>query len=94
MMQKMAKDRASRQGGVPLKAAVAVAVFGVLGMLVVDHGPWSKPKPQSAIVASYGTTGEAARAAGAKVIPTQPQLRVEPEPPMPKPVHPVNPAPQ
>jgi hypothetical protein len=58
-------------------------------MLIVDHGPWNKPKVQPAFMA-----GEAARAAGAKVMPTEPKLQVEPEPPVPKPVHPVNPAPQ
>src|SRR5260370_1121571 len=74
--------------------AMAVGVLGVLGMLIVDHGPWNKPKVQPAFVASYSSTGEAARAAGAKVMPTEPKLQVEPEPPMPKPVHPVNPATQ
>jgi hypothetical protein len=46
------------------------------------------------VVANYSNTGEAARAAGAQVIPTEPRLEVEPDPPVPKPVHPVNPAPQ
>jgi hypothetical protein len=94
----MAKDftegRSNRHGGAPLKVAIAVAVFGVLGMLIVDHGPWNKPKMQPAFMASYSTTGEAAQAAGATVMPTEPKLQVEPEPPMPKPVHPVNPTPQ
>jgi hypothetical protein len=45
-------------------------------------------------MANYSSTGEAARAAGAKVMPTESKLRVEPQPPVPKPVHPVNPAPQ
>ena len=84
----------NRRGGAPLKAAIAVALFGVLGMLVVDHGPWNKPKEQPAFTTSYSSTGEAVRAAGAKVMPTEPKLQVEPEPPMPKPVHPVNPAPR
>ena len=88
------RDRSSRYGGAPLKIAIAVAVLGVLGMLIVDHGPWNKPKVQPAHVASYSTTGEAARAVGAKVLPTEPKLKVEPEPPMPKPVHPANPATQ
>ena len=52
----------------------------------------AKVKP--AFVASYSSTGEAARAIGAKVMPTEPRLQVEPEPPIPKPIHPVNPAPQ
>ncbi len=94
MARDLEKDRSSRRGGAPLKVAIAVAVFGVLGMLIVDHGPWNKPKVQPAFMASYTSTGEAARAVGAKVLPTEPRLQVEPEPPMPKPVHPVNPAQQ
>ena len=88
------KDRPNRLGGAPLKVAIVVAILGVLGMLIVDHGPWNKPKAQPAFMANYSSTGEAARAAGAKVMPTESKLQVEPEPPMPKPVHPVNPAPQ
>lgn len=91
MAKELPKDRSGRHGGAPLKIAIAVAVLGVLGMLIVDHGPWSKPKVQPAFMASYSSTGEAARAAGAQVMPTEPKLQVEPEPPMPKPVHPVNP---
>jgi hypothetical protein len=92
MTRHLSDDRLNRRGGAPLKFTIAVAVFGVLGMLIVDHGPWSKPKHQPAFMASYSSTGEAARAAGAKVTPTEPKLQVEPEPPVPKPVHPVNPA--
>jgi hypothetical protein len=94
MAEDLARDRSDRNGGGPLKIAIAIAALGVLGMLIVDHGPWNKPKVQPAHMANYSTTGEAARAAGAKVMPTEPKLQVEPEPPMPKPVHPVNPAPQ
>jgi hypothetical protein len=94
MTKVLTEDRLNRPGGGPLKVAIAVAVLGVLGMLVVDHGPWNKPKVQPAFMASYSSTGEAARAAGAKVMPTESKLQVEPEPPVPKPVHPVNPAPR
>jgi hypothetical protein len=94
MAKDLAEDRPGRRGGTPLKVAIAVAVFGVIGMMIVDFGPWNKPKMQPAFMAGYSSTGEAARAAGADVIPTEPKLQVEPEPPMPKPVHPVNPAPQ
>ena len=93
-MAKVLTDRLNRLGGAPLKGAIAVAGLGVLGMLIVDHGPWNKPKVQPAVVANYSSTGEAARAAGAKVMPTESKLQVEPEPLMPKPIHPVNPAPQ
>lgn len=94
MPKELTNDRLNRSGGTPLKIAIAVAIFGVLTILIVDHGPWSKPKVQHPVVANYSTTGEAARAAGARVLPTEPRLEVEPEPPMPKPVHPTNPAPQ
>ena len=87
------ENHASRSGGAPLAVAIAIAVLGVLGMLIVDHGPWNKPKVKPAMVANYSSTGEAARAAGAQVMSTDPRLQVEPDPAGPKPFHPVNPAP-
>jgi hypothetical protein len=60
----------------PVVVAVAVAVFGVLAMLVVDHGPWSRPMVRTAQV--YTTTTEAAHAVGATVTPTMRQLELEP----------------
>lgn len=80
--------RAGRRG--PLMVAIVVAVFGVLAMLIVDHGPWSRPQVQTAEVASYKTTGEAAHAVGATVTPTAPKAAIEPDPPGPK-AHPNNP---
>ena len=94
MAEDLANNRSNRHGGAPLRVAIAVAVFGVLGMVIVDYGLWNKPKTQPAFMASYSTTREAAQAAGATVMPTEPRLQVEPEPPMPKPVHPVSPTPQ
>jgi len=88
------ENHPSRSGGVPLLVAIAIAVLGVLGILIVDHGPWSKPKVQLSVIANYSTTGEAARAAGARVMQTEPRLQVEPDPSGPRPVHPVNPAPR
>lgn len=82
----------NRHGGTPLLAASVVAILGVLGMLIVDHGPWSKPKLQPAASANYSTTGEAARAAGAKVLPTEPKASIEPVPPGPRPAEPANPS--
>jgi hypothetical protein len=77
----------------PLMVALAVAIFGVMGMLIVDHGPWNRPKLQTAETVHYATTGAAARAVGATVTPTAPKLEPEPEPPGPKPAQPVNPPP-
>ena len=85
------KRHLQRHGGTPLVVACAVAAFGVLAMVIVDHGPWNKPKVQIAATATHTTTGEAARAAGATVTPTEPEPAIEPSPAGPKPVHPVNP---
>lgn len=87
-------EHRNRHGGTPLLVAAVVAVLGVLGMLIVDHGPWSKPKLQPAASANYSTTGEAARAAGATVMPSEPKTPIEPIPPGPKPAQPANPIPR
>jgi hypothetical protein len=84
-------EHSQRHGGTPLVVTSVVAAFGVLAMLIVDHGPWNKPKMKPTEMATYSTTGEAARAAGATIMPTEPQLATEPLPAGPKPVHPVNP---
>lgn len=80
-----------RRGGMPLMVAIAIAILGVLGMLIVDHGSWNRPKVQTAEMAHYSTTGEAARAAGAVVMPTEPKPQLEPDPAGPKPVSPASP---
>src|SRR6478672_2647566 len=67
------KKHSQRHGGTPLVVACAVAAFGVLGLLIADLGPWNKPKMQPAATATYSTTGEAARAAGATIMPTEPE---------------------
>ena len=85
------ESQAPRRGGTPLMAAIVIAIFGVLGMLIVDHGPWNRAKTQSAQVAMYATTGEAARAAGAKILPTEPKSPIEPARPGPKTSPTVNP---
>jgi hypothetical protein len=81
----------TRRGGKPLLIAISIAVLGVLGMLIVDHGSWNKPKVQTAAMAHYSTTGEAARAVGAVVVPTEPKSQLEPDALGPRPVHPANP---
>jgi hypothetical protein len=77
--------------GSPVVIALAVAAFGLLAMLIVDHGPWSRPHAQSAEMVNHTTTGAAAQAAGATVTPTAPKPPLEPIAPGPKPVHPPNP---
>jgi hypothetical protein len=87
----MVTDQAKHEGVRPVWVALAIAIFGIVAMLLVDHGPWTRPHPQDAHVALYHTTGEAARAAGAKVVPTLPKSPVEPQPQVPKQVEPPNP---
>jgi hypothetical protein len=89
----MTSDRAKQDGVWPVWIALAVAVFGIVAMLLVDHGPWTRPQAQSAHVAYFHTTGEAARAAGADVVPTAPKPELEPEPMVPKQAEPPNPEP-
>lgn len=64
--------------------AMIVAGLTIVAMLIVDHGPWSRAKTQPAHLAMHATTGEAARAAGARVLPTEARSPVEPERPGPK----------
>ncbi len=71
--------------------ALIVAGMTIAAMLIVDHGPWSRAKTQPAHIAMYATTGEAARAAGAAVLPTEPKSPVEPARPGPKTSPTVNP---
>jgi hypothetical protein len=72
----------------PYVIALAVAIFGVLAMLIVDHGPWSRQRVHPAQIAMHKTTSEAASAAGASVTPTLPKSQLEPTAPGPKPVTP------
>jgi hypothetical protein len=76
----------------PVTGALTVAAFGLLSLLIVDHGPWNRPHAQGPQVV-YTTTAAAAQAAGAKVIPTEPKPVLEPVAPGPKPAQPVNHAP-
>jgi hypothetical protein len=76
----------------PAIIALAVAVSGVLAMLVVDHGSWNRPHLQTSEV-GYPTTEAAAKAVGAKVTPTPPAPAIEPQAPGPKPAQPANPIP-
>jgi hypothetical protein len=80
-----------RRVGSPVMVAAAVAVAGVLAIVVVDHGPWSRPHTETAEVANHRSTGEAARAAGATVTPTASKSEVEPGTPGPRRAQTVNP---
>jgi hypothetical protein len=91
MVADYAKPDHAKRGAQPVWVALAIAIFGILAMLVVDHGPWSHPHVQTAAVANHQTTGESARAVGADVAPTEPKSALEPEPLGPKRVQPASP---
>lgn len=76
-----------REIGWPVAIAAAVAVISMAAFLIVEFGSGKhKQAPDSE------ATKAAAQSAGAKVIPTQPKLVLEPVPPGPKPVQPAAPA--
>lgn len=83
------KESATQRRRLPMMVSIAVAVFGVLAMLLVDHGPWSVPHLKTAMV-NYGSTAASAKAAGATVTPTEPKSPIEPEAPGPKRAQPVD----
>jgi hypothetical protein len=84
-----ARESLTQRRRAPMIASIAVAIFGVLAMLLVDHGPWNRPHLKTAMV-NYGNTHAAAKAAGAKITPTEPKKPLEPEAPGPKRAQPVD----
>jgi hypothetical protein len=68
----MIPDQAKRNGVRPVWVAFVIAFFGIVTMLVVDHGPWSRPHAQSAEIAGHLTAGDAAHAVGAPAAPPNP----------------------
>jgi hypothetical protein len=84
---KMRERIRGKELGRPLAVAAAVAVLSAAAFLIVEFGPWNRQAPEP----DRAATKEAAQSAGAKVIPTQPKLAVEPTPPGPKRVQPVSP---
>ena len=49
----MTESHAKQKGARPVWIAIAIAIFGVLAMLIVDHGPWSRTHVQTAQIASH-----------------------------------------
>ena len=87
----MTESHSKRKGVQPVWIALAIAMFGVLAMWMVDHGPWGRARVQTTEVATHQTTGEAAREAGAAVAPTAPKPALEPQAPGPQPAQPAIP---
>jgi hypothetical protein len=62
----------------PLIIATAIAVIGLVTLLLVNHGPWTKPKVQNETMIQYGTTAGSAAAVDAAVTPTEQKPELEP----------------
>jgi hypothetical protein len=86
---KMRERIRGKELGRPLAVAAVVAVLSAAAFLIVEFGPWNRQAPEQP---DQAATREVAQSVGAKVIPTQPKLAVEPTPPGPKPVQPPSPA--
>ncbi len=85
----MAEQRHSSKG--PATIAVVVAVVCVVLLVLLVRDRWNRPQVRPPAAAQSTTTGQSARSAGAKVLPTDPKLSVEPAPAGPKPAQPANP---
>ena len=86
----MAKQRRF-EGMHPAVIAVVLAFACAVILTLLIHDRWSRPAVKPPEVAQRTTTGQAAQSAGAKVLPTDPKLHVEPTPAAPGPVQPANP---
>jgi hypothetical protein len=63
--QRMVRGRTTAPAGI----AVAVAVFGALSLLIVDHGLWNRPYVESS--RAHAATEAAVKADGALTTPTR-----------------------
>jgi hypothetical protein len=72
-----------------MSAAVALACATVLTLQIRDR--WHSPEIKTPGQAAGETTGQVAQAAGARILPTDPPLSVEPKPDGPKQAQPAKP---
>ncbi len=72
-----------------ISLVIAIACAIVLTIMISDR--WHEPVLKSSNQAEHETTGSAANKAGAKLLPTDPKLPIEPTPSAPGPVQPSNP---
>jgi hypothetical protein len=79
----------NRVGLALISLAIAFVCMVVLTMQVRDR--WNSPEVKTAAEARQTTTGQAARAAGARISQTEPTPAVEPDPAGPKPAQPAHP---
>ena len=79
----------NRVGLAMLSLIIAIACIFVLTLQVRDR--WNSPEVKTAAEAQLTTTGQAARAAGARISQSEPKPPIEPAPAGPKPAQPAHP---
>ena len=79
----------NRMGLAMISLVIALACAAVLVMQVRDR--WNSPEIKTAAEAQTTTTGQAARAAGARISQSEPKPAVEPDSAGPKPAQPAQP---
>ncbi len=79
----------NRTGLAMISLVIALACAAVLVVQVRDR--WNTPEIKTAAEAQTTTTGQAARAAGARISQTEPRPPLEPTPVGPKPAQPAQP---
>ena len=80
-----------KHGVTPVIAVAAIALVCVVALVFLVRDRWHSPEIKPAEQARASTTGQVAHAAGAKVLPTDPKLTVEPKPAGPKQAQPAVP---
>jgi hypothetical protein len=75
----------------PIAAVGAIALVCVVALVFLVRDRWNSPEIKPAEQARVSTTGQVAHAAGAVVLPTDPELHVEPKPAGPKQAQPAIP---
>ena len=76
---------------VPVTISLVIAIVCAIILMVMIRDRWHRPEVRTADQAQRETTGSAAGKAGARLVPTDPKLSVEPAPSGPAPVQPSNP---
>jgi hypothetical protein len=87
----MSEALRQKHRAVPVITAIAVAFVCVVTLIFLVRDRWHSPEIRSTAEARLSTTGQVARAAGARVLPTDPKLGVEPKPAGPKQAQPAIP---
>jgi hypothetical protein len=76
---------------VPATISFVLSVVCVIAIVFLVRDRWNHPDIKPPEQAEQTTTGNATRRAGAKLVPAEPKLKVEPSPVGPTPVQPANP---